>query len=180
MAIQDAIHSPHDAGSTLKRLNSVLGLYFEPGFDDETRMAVREEFLRALADYPDWAVQRAFDAWTKTMQRRPTPGEIVILASREVKPLADELHRRETPPEPERETVDPETAQRIMDAAGFTPKRMQDLARNPMATTFEAAAVEPVTKPHWSEVADPDGPDMETLRRARGSNPLMRAARAGK
>lgn len=45
--------------------------------------------------YPDWAVQRAFDAWVKTGQRRPTPGEIVILVGRELKPMADELARRE-------------------------------------------------------------------------------------
>lgn len=93
--LRTAIRSPHNAGATLKRVNAVLGLYFDPDNDPETRAAVRREFVVALSAYPDWAVQRAFDAWVKTSQRRPTPGEIVILVGRELKPLTDELARRE-------------------------------------------------------------------------------------
>lgn len=93
--LQAAIRSPHDPGATLRRVNAVLGLYFDPDNDPVTRAAVREEFVRALSAYPDWAVQRAFDAWVKTGQRRPTPGEIVILVGRELKPLTDELAKRE-------------------------------------------------------------------------------------
>lgn len=73
----------------------MLALYFDPDNDPATRAAVRQEFVIALADYPDWAVQRGFDAWVKTGQRRPTPGEILILVGREVKPFTDELRRRE-------------------------------------------------------------------------------------
>lgn len=94
-ALKAAIHSPHDPGATLKRVNAVLGLYFDPDNDPETKAAMRQEFVLALASYPDWAVQRAFDAWVKTGQRRPTPGEIVILVGREMKPMTDELARRE-------------------------------------------------------------------------------------
>ena len=92
--MQAAIRSPHDQGATLKRVNAVLGLYFDPDNDPAVKAAVREEFVRALAAYPDWAVQRAFDAWVKTGHRRPTPGEIAILVGREMKPLTDELARR--------------------------------------------------------------------------------------
>jgi len=94
-ALKAAIHSPHDPGATLKRVNAVLGLYFDPDNDPETKAAMRQEFVVALAAYPDWAVQRAFDAWVKTGQRRPTPGEVVILVGREMKPMTDELARRD-------------------------------------------------------------------------------------
>jgi hypothetical protein len=70
-------------------------MYFDPDHDPAVKAAMREEFVRALASYPDWAVQRAFDAWVKTGQRRPTPGEIVILVGREMKPMTDEIARRE-------------------------------------------------------------------------------------
>jgi len=93
--LKAAIHSPHDPGATLKRVNAVLGLYFDPDNDPETKAAMRQEFVVALAAYPDWAVQRAFDAWVKTGQRRPTPGEVVILVGREMKPMTDELARRD-------------------------------------------------------------------------------------
>jgi hypothetical protein len=90
-----AIRSPNDPGATLKRANTVLALYFDPDNDPATRAAVRKEFVVALSAYPDWAIQKAFDVWVKTGQRRPTPGEIGILVGRELKPIADELSRRE-------------------------------------------------------------------------------------
>jgi len=92
--IRTAIHSPNDKGETLKRANQVLSLYFDPDPDPETRAAVRQAFAGALEAYPDWAVQRAFDQWVKTMTCRPSPGEIVILAERKTKPLTDERARR--------------------------------------------------------------------------------------
>ena len=93
--IQEAIRSPHDSGETLKRVNAVLGQYYDPGFDPETKALVREEFVRALQPYPMWAVHKAFDEWVRSMQRRPSPGEIVILIGRAMKPLTDEIARRE-------------------------------------------------------------------------------------
>jgi hypothetical protein len=93
--LRRAIRSPNDRGATLKRVNTVLALYFDPDNDPAVKAAVRQEFVMALSAYPTWAIQRAFDAWVKTGQRRPTPGEIVILVGRELKPIADELARRE-------------------------------------------------------------------------------------
>ncbi len=71
-----------------------MALYYDPDLDPETRAAIREEFVRALASFPVWAVHKAFDAWTKSSTRRPTPGEIVILVNREMKPMVDELAAR--------------------------------------------------------------------------------------
>lgn len=92
--IQAAILSPRDEGAVLTRTNAVLALYYDPDLEPETKAAIREEFVRALSTYPIWAVHKAFDTWTRTATRRPTPGEIVILVGREMLPLTEELHRR--------------------------------------------------------------------------------------
>lgn len=173
-----AIHSPHDAGKALKRVNAVLGLYFDPDFDAETRALVRQEFVVALANYPDWAVQRAFDRWVADMRRRPSPGEIVILVQRELKPIADELaRRRKHADEAEEERrraaaarCSAEAAQEVLERAGFTPKRMAAVAQNPMARTLEEAEARAEVKArHWSETASPDDPRFEQLRKARAA-----------
>lgn len=92
--IQAAILSPRDEGAVLARTNAVLALYYDPDLEPETKAAIREEFVMALSTYPVWAVHKAFDSWTRTATRRPTPGEIVILVAREMQPLTEELHRR--------------------------------------------------------------------------------------
>lgn len=78
----------------MRRTNAVLALYYDPDLEPETKAAIREEFVRALAAYPTWAMHKAFDSWTRSATRRPTPGEIVILVAREMQPLTDELNRR--------------------------------------------------------------------------------------
>lgn len=133
--LRTAIRSPNDPGATLKRANTVLALYFDPDNDPATRAAVRKEFVVALSAYPDWAIQKAFDVWVKTGQRRPTPGEISILVGRELKPIADELSRREREAAEAREAVpelSPEDLERRRSFAaevigragyGFAPQR---------------------------------------------------------
>lgn len=143
--------------------------------------------MLALAAFPDWAVQRAFDRWVTEQRRRPSPGEIVILVQRELKPIADELARRKRAADEQAEEqsrldaarVSAETATDLMHRAGFTPKRFTDLQQRPMALTFaeaEAQADDPEAS-HWTTRADPSGPDMERLRAARDANPLVQAAR---
>lgn len=170
------------------RVNAVLGLYFDPDNDLATKAAMREEYVRALATYPDWAVHQAFDAWVKTGQRRPSPGEIVILAERALKPITDELRRRDAAKreeeewkrEEQRRIPTREEASAIMADAGFTPARMQAIHAAPMAMTFaeaEARAEAPPVR-HWSETAPPDSPEWRTLRAARAENPLIIEAMA--
>lgn len=182
--IQTAIRSPHDEGKTLERVNVVLGLYFDPDQDPTTRAAVRAEFVRALREFPDWAVQRGFDAWVKTMSRRPSPGEIAILAQRQLQPLIDELGYRKRMQEAQDErqasgpVVDASTASEILAKAGFTPRRMEAILSRPMPSSLDEADAEPAAKrPHWSETADPDGAAMQQLRAIRDGNPLVQAAR---
>lgn len=131
-----AIRSPNDPGKTLKRANTVLGLYYDPDNDALTRAAMRQEFVVALAEYPDWAVQRGFDAWVKTQQRRPTPGEILILVAREIKPFTDELKRRESIAQDQRDYREQPTeeelanrrkvAQEVLTRVGFAKAERPD------------------------------------------------------
>ena len=76
-------------------------------------------------------------------------------------------------------------AKEMLERAGFTPNRISAVQRAPMATTFDDAeelANGGSKLPHWSETADPDGPEMQALRKGRDENPLIQAARkaAGK
>lgn len=129
--IAAAIHSPPDNGETLRRVNACLAQFFEPDHDPQTKADVRQSFVRALAHLPVWAMHKAFDWWERSSTRRPSPAEIVILAERELKPLAEELGRRkadEARAEAERQDaakqrVTPEQRERIMAEAGFRPKQ---------------------------------------------------------
>lgn len=160
----------------MRRANTCLALYYQADDDADTKLAIRQAFVRALDAFPAWAMHAAFDAWERTMQRRPSPGEIVILAERALAPLVRELNFRKPPePEPPRATPSPEEAERIIAAAGFTPARMAAVKAAPMATTFSEAerhAAEP-KQPHWSEVADPLGPEWAALRASRAKNALI-------
>lgn len=169
--IQTAIRSANDPGKTLRRANEVLALYYEADNDPETRAAIRQGFVIALAEYPDWAVQQAFDQWVKTMPRKPSPAEIVILAARAIKPLTDELDRRaklqaEAQAEQDRrdrERVTPEAASRILAEAGWTTERLAN------AATGEANR--PVQD--WTKDLPDDDPRMIQLRAARAASGLV-------
>ncbi|WP_420023750.1 hypothetical protein ACN9JG_06220 [Cereibacter azotoformans] len=149
----------------------------------EERAAVIDAFGRALAAYPRWAVSAAFDAYEKTGTHRPAPAQIVRLAEAELKRMTDEVSRRKRDEEERaaapRPTVDAASASAIMEAAGFTPRRIDAVRAMPMAGTF-AEAEERVDAPrtlHWSEKAGPDAAEWEALRAARDANPLIQAAR---
>lgn len=167
--IRAAIHSPNDPGATLMRANTVLSLYFDPDTTPEMRAAMREEFVRALASYPDWAVQRAFDAWVKRHNRRPSPGEIAILAQAEISEMFTELKRREpAKPTDRMDACTPEAAKRILTEAGFTPRYMQAVAKSPMAGSRDEVLSSFNARPHWTD-AIPAGMehDADAIRAAR-------------
>lgn len=188
-ALMTAIHSPHDPGETLRRINTILdmpGYYVERG-DEQTRALVLKEYCMALKDSPNWAVQRACDRWVKNGTRRPSPADLLIIIDRELRPLQDELARRQKEAarhaaelaEAEKKRVTPDATARLMAEAGFTPRRMDALRRAPMASTFAQAedAQDTPRKPHWTEIAPPDGPDMKALQKARAENHNVIAAR---
>ncbi|AZB63878.1 hypothetical protein EBL87_09065 [Cereibacter sphaeroides] len=178
-----AIRSPSDEAFTLDRTRTCLRLFFEPDMLPEDRAAVIDSFGRALASFPRWAVSAAFDAYEKTGTHRPAPAQIVRLAEAELKRITDEVARRERIEEEraaeQRPAVDAGSARAIMDAAGFTPRRIEALRATPMAGTFaEAESRKDAPRAvHWSETADPDSEEWRILRASREANPLIRAAR---
>ena len=110
----------------VERTQSVLSLYFQPDEDDATRAGVRQQFVAALSAYPDWAVQQAFDQWVRSGIRRPSPGDIGLLARRALQPFTEEIARREKHAalSVDRVRVSSEAATEIMQLAGYGPKRM--------------------------------------------------------
>ena len=96
---------------------------------EETDAAIREEFVRALAGLPQWAIHQAFDQWVKTEKRRPCPAEIVELAHAAIAPITRKISQSENAlalaaPPPQR--VSAERAAEILAAAGFRPRKFTD------------------------------------------------------
>lgn len=173
--IQAAIRSgTGDASETLTRINAVLAIYFEPEMEPAARAAIREEFVRALEAFPAWAMHRACDAWVRTGTRRPAPADLVILASRELQPYTDELHRRtaamaehaQAEADRARNRVTAEAASRIMAEKGFTEERLNAVMRRPMARNMDEAIAPMVAKPHNAEMSEEHRAALERSRRA--------------
>lgn len=182
-ALIQAIRLPNDEGFTADRARKCLKLYFDPDMDNEDRAEMLDAFARALRPYPKWVVAKGFDDWDRTpgQRRRPSPGEIVYLASLVVKEITDELARRKREQAPAPEAAPPRVeggaAERIMAQAGFTPKRIEAVRAAPMANSFveaEARAAEPPVR-HWTESATPA--QLAQLQAARDANPLIIEAR---
>jgi len=178
--LTQAIRSPGDEAYVLDRARVVLKLYYDPAMDDLDRADMLDEFRKALSHMPKWAVAKGFDEWARTMSRRPSPAEIAILAQRAIRSIADELADRvkmnapaSLPPEP-RSDDEKARASRIMEMAGFTPKRIDAVRSRPMARSdAELYDENKEHRPHWTETVAPDSAEMEQLRAARAANPLM-------
>jgi hypothetical protein len=137
----------------LARTNAVLALYYDPDLEPETRAAIREEFVRALATYPVWAVHKAFDNWTRTATRRPTPGEIVILVSREMQPLTEELHRRAREAAEQREYKPEPTPEEMQRRCAFAQDVMQRMGYAKHEERPKGPVRETVTDDDKAEIA---------------------------
>jgi hypothetical protein len=159
--IQAAIHSQRDEGEVLKRTNAVLALYYDPDLEPETKAAIREEFVRALSVYPIWAVHKAFDNWTRSGTRRPTPGEIVILVGREMQPLTDELNRRAKQEAAMRDHRDAPTPEEMEQRRAFASGVMQRMGFQKHQERPNGPVRETVTDEDKAEMA-------EILKRMRG------------
>lgn len=111
------------------------------------------------------------------MQRRPSPGEIRLLAEREVKPLGEELARRRrinsqekaAKAEQSKRIVTPEERARILAERGFTEERLAAVMRHPLARTMEEATAPIEVKPHPSEISENH---RAALAASRATNPL--------
>lgn len=68
-------------------------------------------------------------------------------------------------------------ALRVMHEFGFTDRALAAIRRHRMAASVQDAldrsAATDAPAPHWSDSADPHGPEWAALRAARAKNPLM-------
>lgn len=111
-----------------------------PYYDKDTPRAVREmeaeDWLEALAQYPQWAIERAVRFWKSAdnadRRKKPLEGDIAARCKVEMRgigALPDLLSRKRDGrfigSEPQRDPpVSRDTAQEIMRAAGFAPRKM--------------------------------------------------------
>lgn len=178
------IRSEGDEAYVLNRARVTMKLFYDPDMSEFDRAEMLEEFGRALKSFPKWAVAQAFDKWNRENRRRPSPGDIVDNARKAVRAVTDELAERRRvqtyvaiePPRPETKEEMAQKAQNIITDAGFTAKRHEMLKKMPDARTMEEAMIEAKPRAHWTELVDPDGPEMAALKRSRMANPLMRAS----
>lgn len=166
-------------------MNQIFAMpgWFRETHDEGLMIEIRKAYLVALASYPNWAVQKAFDAWVRTGTRMPSPGDIVILAGREVRPIHEEIARRERISREQAEhearraasIVTPEAAARIMAEAGMTPERLAAVQRFPMARNLSDADTLDQPKPivDWTEGLADDDPRMIALRKSRAASVVL-------
>lgn len=170
----------------MERANASLVLHFTPSSKQE-RAIILEGFADALADLPLWAVDKAFGQWDREGDKRPAPAHIRKLAQQAIKVVTDELARREKEQAerqegeiPQRSFEQKAEAERILHSVGFNKARFDAVKARPMAGSEDElfADRDKASKPHWSELVDPNGPEMAALRKARLDNPLMAAGMA--
>ncbi|ARC89988.1 hypothetical protein [Rhodovulum sp. MB263] len=121
---------PGDPVRTMARVGALL----TPYFDRETPRALREiemeDWADALADFPDWAIERAAKWWKSAdnpqRRKRPLEGDIAERCRIEMRAVrATRVRARSgwagTEAPEDRERCSPEAAARAMRAAGFSP-----------------------------------------------------------
>ena len=104
------------------RAITLLNHYWRDDDPAEMDAAIGSDWADVLEGIPRGAIQKACIQYQRDEPRRkPTPGAIYALA-RGFMPRP-QVVRSQPVPEPVKERCDPETAQRICEEAGFTPKR---------------------------------------------------------
>lgn len=145
------------------------------------------DWLTCLHGFEKAHLTHAFDSYLRDQpRRRPTPGDIRQRALAQRKVQMDRLRRiggvhapiGSLPPPSNPDRADPEAADRICKAAGFTASLGRALEKRRSATSREEALAQVERAEHWTAAVAPDGPQMEALRRARDASPLVQEARA--
>lgn len=145
--------------------------------DDEFSETLRlESYASRLRQYPadvaksalldrTWKFWPAWEELEKVCEALTSPRKAMLSA----------LQNPQKEPEPQEPRVTAEKAADILSKAGFTAKRAAAVNRAPMAKSMQEAEEKAESKrvPHWTEGADPDGPEMQRLRKARAENKLM-------
>lgn len=136
------ITQPVDPVWCMARVAALLNPYFDKDTPQVVREMDAEDWMEALAPYPQWAIERAVRWWKSEhnpdRRKKPLEGDIAARCKVEmhgVKSLPHifehHLKDRQKPVEvvAQLPRVTPETAARIMAEAGFTPKRFGGAAK---------------------------------------------------
>ena len=162
--------------------------WVDEGAPDAVRAIQIEGWLDVLQDLGEDEVRQAWANYQRTGPRtargllcRPDPGALRDMAMR-ARDYAARSRRVLAPvkrdPPMFRSEDEKARADEILARAGFTPRRMEVLAKAPLARTVaeaEASAEAP-PRPHWTETATPA--QLAQLEAARAANPHVAAARA--
>tara|TARA_R110002051_G_scaffold325869_1_gene432650 strand:+ start:5660 stop:6208 length:549 start_codon:yes stop_codon:yes gene_type:complete len=169
-------------GYLVKRINRVLKIGFQQDWTAEERADVVNEYRRALRHHPKWVLAQAIDLAVRSSQNRPTPGNINAAAYSVTKSIHDEIRRRQSNTDRQRDAsripTSKDEASAIMAASGFTPKQFDAVKKRPLAGSmaqlddYDSAP----TEAHWTTRVADDSQQMIALRKARSENKMMRAS----
>jgi hypothetical protein len=140
-ATVDVLSEPCDPTWCMARVAALLSPYYDKDTPQGVRRMEAEDWLEALQDYPQWAIERAVRWWKSAdndhRRKKPLEGDIAARCKVEMRgigSLPDILRRKidqhewisslpKQEPQPERKPVDRETANAIVASFGFAPKR---------------------------------------------------------
>ena len=63
------------------RVTVLLAHYYVPDLPAAAQVAVLEDWVEALRDFPWWAIKTACDEWLRTQRRKPVPADLVDLCN---------------------------------------------------------------------------------------------------
>lgn len=133
-----ALSEPAESTWLMARVAALLSPYFEKETPRAVREMEAEDWLEALGEYPQWAVEQAVRWWKSAAnpdrRKRPLEGDIAARCEAEMRDFQAVpaiLRRKLSPPvvyhpqpRPERPRVTADAAAEIMARAGFKPKAM--------------------------------------------------------
>lgn len=121
-----ALSEPAESTWLMARVAALLSPYFEKDTPRAVREMEAEDWLDALGEYPQWAIERAVRWWksadNQDRRKRPMEGDIAARCNAEMRDFQAVpaiLRRKISPPfvyqprQPERQRVSPEAAAEI-------------------------------------------------------------------
>lgn len=118
----------------MARIAALLHPYYEKTVPDGIRMMEAEDWADALADLPQWAIQRAVQWWkgpsNPDRRKRPLEGDIAARAKVEMEAVSAAQVRLKAGIQPiqieeaPKPRVSTDEAAKILKDVGFAPKRM--------------------------------------------------------
>lgn len=131
---------PANAAWCMARVAALLSPYYDKDTPPAVRKMEAEDWLEALGEYPQWAIERAVRWWKSEYnadrRKKPLEGDIAARCKVEMRGIGalPEILKRKASgrwiaPEPERKPIDKDAAARIMAEVGFNVQRMQPDAK---------------------------------------------------